>query len=132
MELVRGNLLQSFDFYKALVLPFAKAAYMMFVVGEVHPFLDGNGGLARIKMNAELYTAQQTKIIIPTVFREDYLGALRRLTRNNDPKVYVRMLERDHVFRDNPWASDMESMQALLRKCHALKERNEGVLKMVG
>ncbi len=98
MELVRGTLLQSFDFYKALAHPFAKAAYMMFVVSEVHPFLDGNGRIARVMMNAELSTANQTKIIVPTVYREDYLGGLRRLTRNNDPKVYIRMLERAQAF----------------------------------
>ncbi|WP_422082812.1 Fic family protein [Ulvibacterium sp.] len=132
MELVRGTLLQSLDFYKALVHPFAKAAYMMFVVSEVHPFLDGNGRLARIMMNAELSTAQQTKIIIPTVYREDYLGALRRLTRNSDPKVYVRMLERAHAFSDTLLASDMESMEEQLRKSNAFKESNEGVLKIVG
>ncbi|MEM1258947.1 MAG: Fic family protein [Bacteroidota bacterium] len=132
MELVRGTLLQSFDFYKALVHPFAKAAYIMFVVSEVHPFLDGNGRLARIMMNAEISTAQQTKIIIPTVYREDYLGALRRLTRNSDPKVYVRMLERAHAFSDTLLASDMEIMEEQLRKSNAFKESDEGVLKIVG
>ena len=86
MEHVRGTLLQSFDFYKALIHPFAKAAYMLFVVSEVHPFLDGNGRLARIMMNAELSTSKQSKIIMTTVYRDDYLGALRRLTRHRDPK----------------------------------------------
>lgn len=132
MELVRGTLLQSFDFYKTLAHPFAKAAYIMFVVSEVHPFLDGNGRLARIMMNAELSIAQQTKIIIPTVYREDYLGALRRLTRNNDPKVYIRMLERAYTFSDTLLASDMEHMEEVLRKSNAFKESNEGVLKIVG
>ena len=131
MELVRGTLLQSFDFYKALVHPFAKASYIMFVVSEVHPFLDGNGRLARIMMNAELSMAQQTKIIIPTVYREDYLGALRRLTRNNDPKVYIRMLQRAHAFSDTLLANDMESMEEVLRKSNAFKESKEGVLKIV-
>lgn len=130
MELVRGTLLQSFDFYKALVHPFAKASYMMFVVSEVHPFLDGNGRLTRIMMNAELSMAQQTKIIVPTVYCEDYLGALRRLTRNNDPKVYVRMLERAHAFSDTLLANDMESMEEVLRKSNAFKESNEGVLRL--
>lgn len=131
MELVRGTLLQSFDFYKTLVHPFAKAAYMMFVVSEVHPFLDGNGRIARIMMSAELSAAQQTKIIIPTVYREDYLGALRRLTRNGDPKVYVRMLERSHAFSDTLLASDMERIEETLRKSNAFKESNEGVLRIV-
>ncbi|WP_273565865.1 Fic family protein [Maribacter halichondriae] len=131
MELVRGTLMRSFDFYKALEHPFAKAAYMMFIVSEVHPFLDGNGRLARIMMNAELSTSDQTKIIIPTVYREDYLGGLRKLTRNNDPKVYIRMLERAHAFSDTLIGSEMEGMEVVLQKSNAFKESNEGVLKIV-
>ncbi len=131
MELVRGTLLQSFDFYKALTHPFAKAVYMMFVVSEVHPFLDGNGRIARVMMNAELSTADQTKIIIPTVYREDYLGGLRRLTRNNDPKVYIRMLERAQAFSDTLLGNDMEAMKVVLRASNAFTESNEGVLKIV-
>jgi prophage maintenance system killer protein len=41
-NLVKGTLIQSFDFYKALDHPFAKAAFIMFVLSEVHPFHDGN------------------------------------------------------------------------------------------
>ena len=85
-NLVKGTLIQSFDFYKALDHPFAKAAYIMFILSEVHPFLDGNGRIARIMMNSELVKAEQSKIIIPTVYRDDYLGALRKLTRQSNPK----------------------------------------------
>ena len=131
MELVRGTLLQSFDFYKALTHPFAKAAYMMFVVSEVHPFLDGNGRIARVMMNAELSTTNQTKIIIPTVYREDYLGGLRRLTRNNDPKVYIRMLERAQAFSHTISGNDMDAIEVVLRASNAFIESNEGVLKII-
>jgi fido (protein-threonine AMPylation protein) len=84
-ELVKGTLIKGFDYYKALTDPFAKAAYIMFMVSEIHPFLDGNGRIARVMMNAELVKVEQTRIIIPTVYREDYLGTLRRLTRQQDP-----------------------------------------------
>ncbi|MBJ7882880.1 Fic family protein [Gelidibacter salicanalis] len=131
MELVRGTLLQSFDFYKALTHPFTKAAYIMFVVSEVHPFLDGNGRMARVMMNAELSTAGQTKIIIPTVYREDYLGALRRLTRNKDPKVYIRMLERAQAFSHTIYGSGMNEMEDKLCQSNAFKESDEAVLKIV-
>lgn len=129
MELVRGTLMQSFDLYRALSHPFAKAAFIMFVVSEVHPFLDGNGRMARIMMNAELTAGFQTKIIIPTVYREDYLGGLRRLTRANDPTVYIRMLERAQAFSDTLSASDIDSMEVQLTKCNAFVESSEGVLK---
>src|SRR5690606_34637627 len=131
MELVRGTLLQSFDLYMALAHPFAKAAYMMFVVSEVHPFIDGNGRMARVMMNAELSTADQTKIIIPTVYREDYLEGLRRLTRNKDPKVYIRMLERVQAFSDTLVGNDMDIMEDVLRRSNAFKGINDGVLKIV-
>ncbi|WP_286145042.1 Fic family protein [Bacteroides caecimuris] len=50
--------------------PFARAIFMMFMISEVHPFNDGNGRIARVMMNAELVRADQSRIIIPTVFRE--------------------------------------------------------------
>jgi len=131
MELVRGTLLQSFDFYKALTHPFAKAAYIMFVLSEVHPFLDGNGRIARVMMNAELTTSAQTKIIIPNVYREDYLGGLRLLTRNQDPKVYTRMLQRAQVFSDTLVGSDMDAIESILEKSNAFAASNESVLKII-
>lgn len=65
-QLVKGTLIKGFDFYKVLTAPFARAAYIMFMVSEIHPFLDGNGRIARVMMNAELVKAEQTRIIIPT------------------------------------------------------------------
>ncbi|PGH38762.1 MAG: cell filamentation protein Fic, partial [Candidatus Nephrothrix sp. EaCA] len=65
-------------------------------VSEVHPFLDGNGRMARLLMNAELTAANHSKIIIPTVFRDDYMGALRKLTRQGDAETYIRMMQRAH------------------------------------
>ncbi|WP_179020756.1 Fic family protein [Winogradskyella forsetii] len=131
MELVTGTLYKSFDYYQALKHPFAKAAYIMFVISEVHPFLDGNGRIARVMMNAELSTASQTKIIIPTVYREDYLGGLRKLTRNQDPSVYIRMLNRAQAFSDKLLGDDMVAMEDVLQQSNAFKESNEGVLKII-
>jgi len=131
MELVRGTLIQSFDFYSALTHPFAKAAFIMFVVSEVHPFLDGNGRMARVMMNAELSSAGHTKIVIPTVYREDYLGGLHQLTRNCNPKVYIRMLERAQAFSHTIHGSDMDAMEEMIRKSNAFKESNAGVLKII-
>ncbi|VAW11449.1 hypothetical protein MNBD_BACTEROID03-1218, partial [hydrothermal vent metagenome] len=35
----------------------------------ISAFLDGNGRIARVMMNAELTTSAQTKIIIPNVYQ---------------------------------------------------------------
>ena len=93
-ELVTGTLKRGFDWYQLIRHPFAKATYMMFLISEVHPFLDGNGRIARIMMNAELSARNFSKIIIPTVYREDYIGALKKLTRQRDPDAYIRMMLR--------------------------------------
>jgi Fic family protein len=129
--LVRGTLIHGFDFYRALKDPFAKAAYMMFMISEVHPFLDGNGRVARVMMNAELVKAGQTKIIIPTVFREDYLGALRQLTRRQLPDAYIRMLQRAQLFSATITGEYMEVMQQVLTQSNAFKEGNEYILQII-
>ena len=129
--LVRGTLIKGFDYYQALQEPFAKAAYIMFMISEIHPFLDGNGRIARVMMNAELVKANQTRIIIPTVYRDDYLGALRRLTRNDDPAVYIRMLQRAQEFSATLVSSEMEALENHLTQSNAFKEHDEAKLKII-
>ena len=129
--LVRGTLIKGFDYYQALNEPFAKAAYIMFMISEIHPFLDGNGRVARVMMNAELVKANQTRIIIPTVYRDDYLGALRSLTRNNDPKVYIRMLQRAQEFSTTLLATDIQALENHLTLSNAFKEHDEAKLKII-
>src|SRR5690606_7801901 len=129
--LVRGTLIRGFDFYRGLQHPFAKAAYMMFMISEVHPFLDGNGRLARVMMNAELVKAGQTKIIIPTVFREDYLGALRQLTRRDQADTYVNMLKRAQLFSATITGENMDVMQQVLTESNAFKESEDSILQII-
>jgi len=95
----------------------------------VHPFLDGNGRIARIMMNAELVKVGQSKIIIPTVYREDYMGALRKLTRQSDPQPYISMLERAHWFSALVYGEDRSAMQAFLEIGNAFLEHTEGKLR---
>ncbi|MEO5946514.1 MAG: Fic family protein, partial [Chitinophagaceae bacterium] len=129
--LVKGTLINGFDFYQALTDPFAKAAYMMFLISEVHPFLDGNGRIARVMMNAELVKQGQSKIIIPTVYRDDYMLALRKLTRQQDPSSYVRMLLKAHLFSSSIAGDDMDTMENHLKVSNAFKEHEKAKLKII-
>lgn len=128
-NLVKGTLVRSFDFYAALNHPFSKACFMMFVISEIHPFLDGNGRVARVMMNAELVKGEQSKIIIPTVFRDDYMGALKKLTKQNDADTYIRMLQKAHEFSSTIYSDSMDEMQEILSHSNAFSEPTEDKLK---
>jgi hypothetical protein len=82
--LVPGTLQEGFQRIQALTHPLARAIMAMFVVTEVHPFLDGNGRTARLVMNCMLSAERQCRIVIPTIYREDYLLPLKALSHNRD------------------------------------------------
>jgi Fic family protein len=62
-------------------------------LSEVHPFVDGNGRMARIVMNAELVAGKQERIIIPAAYRTGYLGALKAFSHNATTTPLIRMLD---------------------------------------
>ena len=130
-EFVLGTLKQGFALMASLDDPIARAIYMMFLVSEVHPFDDGNGRIARIMMNAELVHGQSSKIIIPTVYRDDYMLALHRLTRQADPSVYVRMMDRASDFSHWLDPQDWDNMNTQLESANAFNEpdQNGAILK---
>jgi hypothetical protein len=130
-QLVTGTLKKGFDWYQLLQHPFAKAAYMMFLISEVHPFLDGNGRTARIMMNAELGAKGLSKIIIPKVYREDYMGALKKLTKQRDGDAYIRMLLRAWELSSNVYDESLDAMERYLTDCYAFLEPKKGQLKIV-
>jgi len=97
-EYVLGTLAKGLELSESLRAGLPRAIFMMFLVTDVHPFVDGNGRTARIMMNAELVSAGQSTIIIPMVFRDDYLQALRALTRRNRPLPLVQALVKAQRF----------------------------------
>ena len=128
---VEGTLRYGFRYFQLLKEPLAKAVYMMFLVSEVHPFLDGNGRIARIMMNAELVLGEQSRIIIPTVFREDYLLALRKLSRKKEPDTYIRVMEKLHHFSDNLYGQDFDELNRYLQASNAYEDPEEGKLQWI-
>jgi fido (protein-threonine AMPylation protein) len=91
-EDVHGTLTEGFRIYQRLTEPLHRAIFMMFLVSEVHPFADGNGRLARVMMNAELAAAQQVRVLIPIVYRSNYISALRALSGNAWPEPIIKTL----------------------------------------
>ena len=62
--LVEGTLIEGFDRIQQLDTAWERSLMTMWVVAEVHPFVDGNGRMARIAMNAELHSAGLSRNII--------------------------------------------------------------------
>lgn len=124
-EHVTGTLKQGFALMSSLDDPIARAIYMMFLISEVHPFDDGNGRVARIMMNAELVHGRRAKIIIPTIYRDDYMLTLKRLTRKSDPVPFVKMMDRasEYSYWLDPY--NLEAMQTQLEESNAFKEPDQ-------
>ena len=126
---VRGTLKRGFDMSCAIRHPFARAVFIMFVTSEVHPFADGNGRVSRLMMNAELTAAGETKIIVPTVFRPDYIGALRRLSRSGDPEALVAAMSR--LWNFGRWLScgDFDALRERLDRSGAFSDDEGRILR---
>lgn len=119
---VRGTLRRGFEMSRSIRHPFARAVFVMFVTSEVHPFEDGNGRISRLMMNAELTAAGQTKVMVPTVFRPDYIGALRRMSRDGDPDVLIAAMSRLWDFSQWLSCGDFEVMKERLEKSNAFSD----------
>jgi hypothetical protein len=119
-ELVRGTLREGLRAYHTLAAGLPKAIYAMFLVAEVHPFVDGNGRVARVLMNAELSAAGLCRVIVPMSYRDEYMSALRALSHNQHPTPLWRMID-----RAQRWAALMtwtghERVLELMRETNAL------------
>ena len=126
-ELVEGTLREGFQMYRQLEEGLPRAIFMHFLVSECHPFIDGNGRIARIMMNAELTARGQYKIIVPTVHRDSYLSGLRIATRDNRFRASVKVLHQLQCWCASlPWGDYGEARQMLQQQA-ADREPAEGV-----
>lgn len=129
-DLVNGTLERGFEFYRALGEPFHRAVFMMLLVSEVHPFADGNGRTARIMMNAELVAAGQERIIIPTAYRTDYLGALKAFSKNAQTMPLIRMLDVAQSYTGMIDWSSFEGARTMLEETNAFAEGADAKLRI--
>ena len=121
-ELVIGTLRQGYLMYEALENPFARALFMMFLIAEVHPFMDGNGRIARVMMNAELLAHGQTRIFIPSVYRNEYMSSLKRLTNYQTADAFVRVMDYAQLFVSRVDFSDWGSARRVLAAHNAFHD----------
>lgn len=123
-ELVDGTLRAGFELCQGLETAFHRAVFMMFLISEVHPFLDGNGRTARIMMNAELVANGEERIIIPTVYRNNYLSALNVLSQGGYPEALIRTLDFAQKWVASVEWDELSQTQAQLESRHAFLQPN--------
>jgi Fic/DOC family len=123
--LVRGTLQRGYERYASLGPGLPRAAFATFLIAEVHPFADGNGRVARALANAELSAAGQQRLMIPIVFREDYLQALRAMSHRGDPKPFIRVLDRAQRWAHEVDWSDPAAAKRELERTNALLTTSE-------
>ncbi|MBI4422212.1 MAG: Fic family protein [Elusimicrobia bacterium] len=123
---VAATLRAGMELSRGIASPFHRAAFLGFVVSEVHPFTDGNGRAARLVTDAHLLSAGFSGIVVTTRSRDLYLRALRQASRREgatqDWRAFFALtLERLYAaYRDLP----VRSAEAALDFCR--RENLEG------
>ena len=128
-KIAKGTLKAGFEGLASIPTALGRTLYMMFLISEVHPFNDGNDRIARIMMNSELVQSKEQRIIIPTVYRDDYIGGLKKLTKKQNPDVYTAMMERAQEYSFWLQLDDFNNMLNQLKNSNALEESHNGALK---
>ena len=101
--------------------------FVHFLVAEVHPSDDGNGRVARIMMNAELAAGGEERIVIPTVYRDDYLTAVRALSAGGRPGPLIEALEHAQRWTAAVDWSTVETVRRELERCNASSPPGSGM-----
>ena len=122
---VIGTLNQGFDIYKNIDTAFGRAVFMMFMISEVHPFDDGNGRTGRVMMNAELAANDEYRIIIPNVYRNNYISSLRAMTNDGYAEALLKTLNFAQKYTQMVGWRDFDEATAMLQNTHAFMDANE-------
>jgi len=69
---------------------FAALLHLKFVT--IHPFIDGNGRVARLLMNLALIQDGYTPAVIPPILRQDYLSAIRVYQTQNADNIFCEFI----------------------------------------
>jgi hypothetical protein len=128
-QLIEGTLTKGFDWYALLQDPFAKGIYLLFLLSEVNPFMESNGVLARIMMNAELSSKNLSKMMIPIVYADIYQQAINKISQHHDCQAFIQSMLNIYAFSATVLGDTKNEMERYLRSCHAFYLPNQGKLR---
>ena len=91
-EAVRDCMPVFFDLLKEEESPTVRIVLGHFIFVFIHPFLDGNGRIARFLMNVMMAAAGQPWTVIRLEKRSDYMNALEAASVQGDIRPFARFL----------------------------------------
>jgi Fic family protein len=91
-EAVRDAMPLLFELLEAETEPSVRAVLGHFVFVFIHPYMDGNGRLARFIMNLMLATGGWPWTVVTMDIREEYMRALDAASSDQDIKPFTRLL----------------------------------------
>jgi len=125
---VLNTLKVAFEYYMLLEKPIHKAIYIHTILSEIHPFDDGNGRVARLMMNNELSKYGLMRIIIPTVFRDDYIIGLKEFSNKANPKVTINsLLKALKITNTIEWKKSEDEVEEYIRNNSGFEKSSSGM-----
>lgn len=91
------SLIKFYNEKKEEIHPILLAAELHTQFVAIHPFVDGNGRVARLIMNIILMQAGYEPTIIQNELKQDYYEALRHYDETNDIEPFVEIVEQEVI-----------------------------------
>lgn len=131
-DLVLGTLKEGFETLGSLTHPLARGIFVHTLLVLVHPFNDGNGRTSRIMMTKELVGGGQARIVVPSVFRDDYINGIKSLVAapNFTPAPLVRALSETQRITDAIALPDLDATIDMWASTHAFVDEDERDAKL--
>ena len=79
-------------------------------------------------MNSELVAAGLNRVIIPSVFRNEYVASLKLMTNHNDPSSYLKVMNFAQEFVSRIDFTDLDDAKYQLEACNAFKDPADNVI----
>jgi hypothetical protein len=76
-------------------------------------------------MNAELVAQDEQRMVIPTVYRDDYLTALKALSQSEKPMPIIRVLDFAQKYTDSIRWEDFDTARSELQHTNAFRDSTE-------
>ena len=122
------TLQKAYQIYDSLKHPIHRAIFIHLMISEIHPFDDGNGRISRIFMNNELSRANYAHILIPTVFRDDYITALKGFSHQRNPKPIIKALIKAYRITNSVnWNNNRAEINSYIYKNSGFEKDTNGI-----